>query len=81
MRFREDFVLEETKSKTKGRDHPALVEVIQDNSNEEAPKDEANEMPLLPFLARRGLLILTIPWMEPLMPLYDIPSFSLSCIR
>uniref|UniRef100_A0A6N2N236 Uncharacterized protein n=1 Tax=Salix viminalis TaxID=40686 RepID=A0A6N2N236_SALVM len=81
MRFREDFVLEETKSKIKGRDHPALVEVIQDNSNEEAPKDEANEMPLLPFLARRGLLILTIPWMEPLMPLYDIPSFSLSCIR
>ncbi|KAJ6771342.1 CELLULOSE SYNTHASE-LIKE PROTEIN G2 [Salix koriyanagi] len=61
MRFREDFVLEETKSKIKGRDHPALVEVVQDNSNEEATKDEANEMPLLTFLARRGLLILTIP--------------------
>ncbi|KAJ6719452.1 hypothetical protein OIU79_007166 [Salix purpurea] len=68
MRFREDFVLEETKSKIKGRDHPALVEVVQDNSNEEATKDEANEMPLLTFLARRGLLILTIPRVEPLMP-------------
>lgn len=27
MRFREDFVLEETKSDITGRDHPALVEV------------------------------------------------------
>ncbi|KAG6759261.1 hypothetical protein POTOM_035733 [Populus tomentosa] len=52
MRFREDFVLEETKSDITGRDHPALVEVIQDNSNEEAPKDEANKMPLLVYVSR-----------------------------
>jgi hypothetical protein len=26
--------------------------VIQDNSNEEAPKDEANEMPLLVYVSR-----------------------------
>ncbi|KAL9352973.1 hypothetical protein Peur_055653 [Populus x canadensis] len=52
MRFREDFVLEEKKSDITGRDHPALIEVIQDNSNEEAPKDEANEMPLLVYVSR-----------------------------
>jgi hypothetical protein len=33
MRFREDFVLEETKSDITGRDHPALIEVYLNSQN------------------------------------------------
>ncbi|CAK7327209.1 unnamed protein product [Dovyalis caffra] len=52
MSFGEDSVLEETNSNITGGDHPALIEVIKDNSYEEAPKDEANEIPLLVYVSR-----------------------------